>query len=83
MIELKKQATPPSKEQFIQVYQLSKLGINLLAKLSHHLTSPSASELLTSIFKYILEFVQINKGYVPNGRVERVTVGREERNKVH
>lgn len=44
------------------MYQLSKLGINLVAKLSHHLASPSASELLTSLFKYILESVQINKG---------------------
>lgn len=62
MIELRKQATPPPKESFMYVFQLSKLGINLLAKLSHHLASPSASELLSSLFKYIFEFVQINKG---------------------
>lgn len=62
MIELRKQGTPPPKEIFIYMYQLSKLGINLVAKLSHHLASPSASELLTSLFKYILESVQINKG---------------------
>ena len=54
----------PSEAEFIQVYQKLKYGINLLAKLGHHLSNPSADEMLEGFFVYMREFIKKNKSYV-------------------
>ena len=59
---LKKKAEPPSETEFIKTYQKCKYGINLIAKLGHHLSSPSPGELVKGIFVYLRQLVQINKG---------------------
>ena len=60
---LRKKAAPPTEDEFSVSFQKCKFGINLIAKLGHHLSSPSPVELLKGIFGYIQEFVQLNKRY--------------------
>ena len=60
---LRVKAEPPSEEEFKEMYGKCKFALNLIAKLGHHLSTPSASELLAGIFSnYIAHFVSINKG---------------------
>ena len=60
---LRLKAEPPSEDQFSETYKKCKFGLNLIAKLGHHLSAPSASELQAGIFSnYISHFVSINKG---------------------
>jgi len=63
---LKRKAEPPNEQEFIVTYQKCKYGINQIAKLGHHLSSPSAGELLKEIFSYIQHFINLNKGYAHN-----------------
>ena len=65
MDELRLRAEPPSEEEFKEIYSKCKFALNLIAKLGHHLSAPSASELQAGIFSvYISHFVSINKGWV-------------------
>lgn len=59
---LRKKAEPPTETEFIRTYQKCKYGINLIAKLGHHLSSPSPGELVKGIFVYLRQLVHINKG---------------------
>ena len=59
---LKKKAEPPSEAEFTRAYQKCKYGINIVAKLGHHLSSPDAGELVRGIFMYLRQLVNINKG---------------------
>lgn len=63
MEDLKKRAEPPTEEEFVITFQKCKYGINLIAKLGHHLSSPSPHKLLKGIFLYIRDMVNLNKGY--------------------
>lgn len=58
---LAKKAQLPSDSDFVVAYQKVKFGINVLAKLGHHLQSPSVPNLLEAFFKFITEFVKRNK----------------------
>ncbi|CAI8029603.1 Epidermal growth factor receptor kinase substrate 8-like protein 1 [Geodia barretti] len=61
--ELRLRAEPPSEEEFKEVYRKCKFALNLITKLGHHLSAPSASELQAAIFShYVSHFVSINKG---------------------
>ena len=64
MVSLMKKTQSPSEAEFIQVYQKLKYGINLLAKLGHHLSNPSADEMLEGFFVYMREFIKKNRSYV-------------------
>ena len=57
-------AEPPSDEEVKDAYSKCKLALNLAAKLGHHLSSPSASQMQAGIFSsYISRYVSlINKG---------------------
>ena len=60
---LRQKAEPPSEAQFKETYSKCKFALNVIAKLGHHLSAPSASELQAGIFSnYIAHFVLINKG---------------------
>ena len=59
---LKKKAEPPSEADFHKTYQKCKYGVNIIAKLGHHLSSPSPGELVKGIFAYLRQLVNINKG---------------------
>lgn len=60
---LRLKAEPPSEAEFKETYSKCKFALNLIAKLGHHLSAPSASELQAGIFStYIARFVSINKG---------------------
>ncbi len=60
---LKRKAEPPNEQEFIGTYEKCKYGINQIAKLGHHLSSPSAGQLVKEIFKYIQHFINLNKGW--------------------
>ena len=61
---LRAKAEPPTEDEFKEAYKKCKFALNLIAKLGHHLSAPSASELQAGIFlNYISELVSINKGY--------------------
>ena len=63
MEELRLKAEPPGEEEFKEIYSKCKFAINLIAKLGHHLSAPSASEFQAGIFSnYISHFVSVNKG---------------------
>ena len=64
---LRKKAEPPSEEEFLKAYFKCKYALNLIAKLGHHLSSPSASQLQRGIFGYIVDLVKINNGFVRMG----------------
>ena len=60
--ELKERAEPPSEVEFMEIYRKCKFALNLIAKLGHHLSAPSATEFQAGIFsRYISHFVSINK----------------------
>lgn len=59
-----RKAQSPSDADFIEVYQKAKYGINLIAKLGHHLSNPTAEMLLEGFFVYLREFIKKNKVYV-------------------
>ena len=54
----------PAEEEFIDGFQKLKFGINLIAKLGHHLQQPAAPQLLESFFSYAKEFVKKTKRYI-------------------
>ena len=56
-------AQPPAEEDYLVVYQKCKYAINLVSKLGHHLSSPSASELLQGLFGLLGELIRSNNGY--------------------
>jgi len=53
---------PPSEDQFFVAFQKCKFGINLIAKLGHHLSSPSPQRLLKGFLAYVRDMVNLNKG---------------------
>ena len=57
-------AQPPAKDDYITVYQKCKYAINLVSKLGHHLSSPTAAELLQGLFGLLGELIRSNNGYV-------------------
>ena len=60
---LRQKAEPPTEAEFKETYGKCKFALNLTAKLGHHLSAPSASELQAAIFaSYISHLVSINKG---------------------
>ena len=60
---LRAKAEPPSEDEFKETYKKCKFALNLIAKLGHHLSAPSASELQAGVFSnYISKLVSINKG---------------------
>ena len=59
---LLKKAQPPNEAAFVLAYQKCKFAVNLAAKLGHHLSHPSASKILKSLFILLEELVGCNKG---------------------
>jgi len=55
-------AQPPAEEDYMTVYQKCKYAINLVSKLGHHLSSPTASELLQGLFGMLGELIRSNNG---------------------
>lgn len=64
IVALTQKAQEPHEAEFVIIYQKCKYGINLIAKLGHHLQNPSSDKLLEGIFIYIREFTRRNKGSV-------------------
>lgn len=59
---LLKKAQPPNEAAFVLAYQKCKFAVNLAAKLGHHLSHPSASKILKSLFSLLEELIGYNKG---------------------
>ena len=57
-------AQPPPEADYIIAYQKCKYAINIVSKLGHHLSSPTASDLLQGLFGLLGELIRSNNGYV-------------------
>ena len=60
--KLLKKAQSPGEAAFVVAYQKCKFAVNLAAKLGHHLSHPSASKILKSLFNLMEELIGCNKG---------------------
>ena len=59
---LMRKAQAPPEAEYVLVYQKCKYGINLIAKLGHHLSNPPANKLIEGFFHFLREFMKREKG---------------------